>query len=750
MHPVSALRTYALIPLVVRKRSESTKKKKKKKKFHSTTVSLAGPNRKSSFGAVKRPQLTKGGPREHLERLFRNETNMKPFRTGFVVLLMISFLAAAYATRSVHITGPSAPPHTSGLTTTVGDFNGDTILDFVVGSSSGLADYAAIIVLGSTLASAGISAIDFSSGPGGVKVFCPSLNVQSETFVGAAGDINNDGFDDLLIGASSSDTKRGAVYVVFGFPGPYKDLYLKDLTYRNMGFAITGAAVTSRLSSPPACLHGAVGDVNGDDIDDIALGDGYGTVFIVYGKPASAPFADIDLDKGFSGSGLGKKLSEMEVVTEACAAPVLLRHLPAKTVPAVKTALPKPVSERSLGPPEKERTPINPKPVRAPTPTKSRNNILPFLVSPRAQEAVNKPVLRSLAGLVSQRVSLSVRGPAPSSALQSVAEAVRQPAPGSLEEPVSQPAPQPVAEPHPVAEPVSAPAPHPVAEPVSHPVSEPAPHPVAEPVSHPVAEPVSHPVAEPVSHPVSEPVSQPAPHPMPAPVPHPVSTPASEPVHHPVPAPAPEPAPHPVSTPASEPVHQPAPHPMHEPAPHPVPTPVSEPVSQPVAVPVPEPVSQPAPTPVAEPVPPPVAQPVPPVSSPTRSPAQLPGTPTMSPSTRPPSAQPVLFPILAPVASPVAPTMQPSLLSSDVPISLPISLPVSLPVPAPAPAPTAAPTIAPTSLPPGMTFSPTTTRIAMKVDQVRCVLSVAVEPVEVTVFAFYVEYDRNFTRELSD
>jgi hypothetical protein len=619
------------------------------------------------------------------------------------VLLMISFLAAAYATRSVHITGPSAPPHTSGVTTTVGDFNGDTILDFVVGSSSGLADYAAIIVLGSTLASAGISSTDFSSGPGGVKVFCPSLNVQSETFVGAAGDINNDGFDDLLIGASSSDTKRGAVYVVFGFPGPYKDLYLKDLTYRNMVFAITGAAVTSRLSSPPACLHGAVGDVNGDDIDDIAIGDGYGTVFIIYGKPASAPFADFDLDKGFSGSGLGKKLSEMEVVTEACAAPVLFRHFPAKTDLAVKTALLKPISERSLGPPEKERTQTNPKPVRAPPSAESRNNILPLLVSPRAQEPVNQPVPRALAGLVSQRVPLSVGGLAPLSvgglapppAPQSVAEAVRQPAPKSLEEPVSQPAPQPVAEPHPVAEPVSAPAPHPVAEPVSHPVSEPAPHPVAEPVSHPVAEPVSHPVAEPVSHPVAEPVS------------HPVS----------------------------EPVSQPAPHPRPEPVPHPVPTP--------------------APEPVAEPVPPPVAQPVPQsVSAPTRSPAQLPGTPTMSPSTRPPSAQPVLFPILAPVASPVAPTMQPSLLSSDVPISLPISLPVSLPVPAPAPAPapapTTAPTIAPASLPPGVTFSPTPARIAMKVDQVRCVLPVAVEPIEVTVFVVYVEHDRNFTGELSE
>jgi hypothetical protein len=607
------------------------------------------------------------------------------------LLLLISLLAAACATRTVRVTGRSAPPHTSDVTITAGDFNGDTILDFVVSSSPGLADYAAIIVLGSTVASAEKSALDFSSGPSGVKVFSPSLNVQSETFVGAAGDINNDGFGDVLIGASSSDIKRGAVYVVFGFPGPYKDLYLKDLSNSRMGFAITGEAVTNRLSSPPACLHGAVGDVNGDDINDIAIGDASGAVFIVYGKPASAPVADIDLDKGFSGGGLGKKLSEMEVVTEACAAPVLLRHLLAKTDLAVKTALPKTIGERALSTPEKEHTQTNPKPVRAPT--ESANNILPFLVSPRAQEPVNQPVPRSLAELVSQRVPLSVGGPVPPSALQSVAEVVRQPAPGSLEEPVSQPAPHPVAEPvsQPVAVPVSEPVNQPVPTPAPKPVSQPAPHPMPAPVSHPIPTPASDPVSEPVAVPVSEPVSQPAPHPMPEPVPHPI----------------PEPVPHPVPTPASEPVH------------HPVPTPVSEPVHRPVPTPAPEP--------VAEPVPPPVAQPAPPVSAPTRSPAQLPGTPTMPPSTRPPSAQPVLFPTLPPVASPVAPTMQPSLLSSDVPISLPISLPVSLPVPAPVPAPTAAPTIAPTSLPRGMTFSPTPARIAMKVDQVRCVLPVAVE-----------------------
>jgi hypothetical protein len=381
-----------------------------------------------------------------------------------VLSLVVGLLNAAYVTQAVQVTGLPVPNPMSESKISAGDFNGDTILDFVVGSSPGFTDYAAVIILGGTVARE-LSATDFSSGPNGFKILSSTLNSQLGTFVGAAGDINNDGLDDILIGALSSESKRGAVYVVFGFVGPYKDLYLKDISNSKIGFVITGAVVTNRLTSPPACLHGAIGDVNGDDNEDIAIGDASGAVFIIYGKPSYAPVADIDLDNGFSGSGLGMKLSEMEIVTEACATPVLLRHLPAKTVPAVRTALPKTVSERSLSTPVAE--PVS-QPVPAPAP-----------------EPVSQPVAVP------------------------VPEPVAEPVPAPVAQPVPQPVPQPSETPqsapqHPTSNPNTATPSLAVSEPTQRPTQpalQPQPLPVPSPASPPPNPTAASPTAPPVASP---------------------------------------------------------------------------------------------------------------------------------------------------------------------------------------------------------------------------------------------------------
>jgi hypothetical protein len=432
-----------------------------------------------------------------------------------VLSLVVGLLNAAYVTQAVQVTGLPVPNPMSESKISAGDFNGDTILDFVVGSSPGFTDYAAVIILGGTVARE-LSATDFSSGPNGVKILSSTLNSQLGTFVGAAGDINNDGLDDILIGALSSESKRGAVYVVFGFVGPYKDLYLKDISNSKIGFVITGAVVTNRLNSPPACLHGAIGDVNGDDNEDIAIGDASGAVFIIYGKPSYAPVADIDLDNGFSGSGLGMKLSEMEIVTEACATPVLLRHLPAKTVPAPRTALLKTVSERSLSTPVAE--PVS-QPVAAPAP---------------------EPVSQPVAVPVPEPVAKPVNAP--------VAQPVPQPVPQPVQPPQSAPQ-HPTSNPNTaspslaVSEPTQRPT-QPQLLPVPSPASPPSTPTVASPTASPVASPDTPtmqpstqssgvPVAKPVSLPVPLPISLPVPLPVTAPVPAPTAAPTVAPTRLP-------------------------------------------------------------------------------------------------------------------------------------------------------------------------------------------------------------------------
>jgi hypothetical protein len=526
--------------------------------------------------------------------------NMWPFRTGFVLSLVVSLMNAAYVTRVVQV--PS-PLHNSGSIITAGDFNGDSILDFIVGSPPGLTDYAAVIIIGGTLAPE-LSAADFSSGPWGIKLLNLNSDVQFGTFVGAAGDINNDGFDDVLIGALSSKTKRGAVYIVFGCPGPYKDIYLEDLTGSNMGFAITGEAVTNRLHSPPACLHGAVGDVNGDDIEDIGIGDSSGTVFIIFGKPSSAPVADIDLDNGFSGSGLGMKLSEMEIVTEACATPVLLRHLPATLIPTDTASLK--IRER--------------------------------LLSTSAAEPVSQPV----------------PAPAPQPVAEPVSQPVSQPVPVPVPEPVSQPVPQPVQTPvpEPVSQPVAAPAPEPVSQPVSQPVAAPVPEPVSQPVPAPVPEPVSQPVSAPAPEPVSQPVAVPVPKPVAEPVPAPVA----QPVPQPVPQPG-QPTRNPTTGRPPQPVSAPTRRPTQPPG-----TPTVSPSTSAPSIPSPvappdTPTSQPSLLSSDVPISLPIALPVPaPTAAPTVPPTPLPPGMTFSPtSTR--TAAPTFT--SAPTNTP-APTISPT------------------------------------------------------------------------------------------
>jgi hypothetical protein len=131
--------------------------------------------------------------------------------------------------------------------------------------------------------------------------------------VAPAGDLNADGFDDLIIGASAADTTAtlaGDTYVVFGGPGVGSpaDIDLGALDGTD-GFVINGVAFFdfSGYSVSPA------GDVNADTYDDILIGAYYaapngrieaGESYIIFGGPSvgasgSLALSDLDGSDGF-------------------------------------------------------------------------------------------------------------------------------------------------------------------------------------------------------------------------------------------------------------------------------------------------------------------------------------------------------------------------------------------------------------------------------------------------------------------
>jgi hypothetical protein len=125
---------------------------------------------------------------------------------------------------------------------------------------------------------------------------------QSGGSVSAAGDVNGDGVDDLIVGALGAapggDFYAGESYVVFGssagFPAvvPLASLFPAGGGDGTRGFVLTGIDALDRSGSSVS----AAGDVNGDGVDDLIVGasgaapggDSYaGESYVVFGRSSA-------------------------------------------------------------------------------------------------------------------------------------------------------------------------------------------------------------------------------------------------------------------------------------------------------------------------------------------------------------------------------------------------------------------------------------------------------------------------------
>ncbi len=186
-----------------------------------------------------------------------------------------------------------------------GDVNGDGVDDFMLSSTGGdgTPRYPGdtYVIYGSTAGfDAGIGTADLDGSNGFTITGTGDFNRAGRS-ISSAGDINGDGFDDILIGVQTT-WKAASPYPAFlVYGGGNTDISLDQLDGSN-GFAITGAGNSGWVIS-------GIGDFNKDGFDDFALStpaygpNQSGAITVVYGQAGTygAVFdvASIDGDNGF-------------------------------------------------------------------------------------------------------------------------------------------------------------------------------------------------------------------------------------------------------------------------------------------------------------------------------------------------------------------------------------------------------------------------------------------------------------------
>jgi hypothetical protein len=215
-------------------------------------------------------------------------------------------LASLMANEGTVIQGAATFDYSAHSVASAGDVNGDNISDVVVGayraSPLNRTQAGAMYIIYGSKTLPGVLDLNTLTVTQGMVVQGAGAGDRVGASVSGAGDVNGDGFSDIVVGAYLASplnrTQAGAAYIIYGSKTLPGVLDLKSLT-ATQGMVVQGAAANDQTDYSVA----SSGDVNGDGTSDLVVGANNastsgrvsaGAVYLIYGSKTLPAVLDLN------------------------------------------------------------------------------------------------------------------------------------------------------------------------------------------------------------------------------------------------------------------------------------------------------------------------------------------------------------------------------------------------------------------------------------------------------------------------